>query len=178
VPAAGFKPNKTVVLVAAACAAGLVSLVPAYGARNNTSTQASAARCATSGLVVWLNTNGDGAAGSTYFKLEFTNLSGHTCTLAGYPGVSAIDLAGHQIGAAASRSPSAAHVVTLASAATATATLRIVQAGNFPPSACGQKTAAGLRVFPPNQTASKLIPFPFPTCARTGSRILNVGAVA
>ena len=35
---------------------------------------------------------------------------------------------------------------------TATATLRIVEAGNFPPSACGTMTAAGIRVYPPNQT--------------------------
>jgi hypothetical protein len=43
----------------------------------------------------------DRAAGSIYYHLEFTNLSGRACTLVGYPGVSAINLSGHQLGSAA-----------------------------------------------------------------------------
>ena len=35
---------------------------------------------------MWLNPEGSGTAGSFYYKLEFVNLSGRTCTLAGYPG--------------------------------------------------------------------------------------------
>jgi hypothetical protein len=138
-----------------------------------------AATCAASGLVVWLNTQGDAAAGSTYFKLEFTNLSGHTCTLLGYPGISAVDLGGHQLGSAGSRAPgSAAHRVTLANGATASAVLRITVAGNFPSSSCHRVTAAGLRVFPPNQTASKVVPFPFEACSHAGPVYLSVKPVA
>jgi len=44
--------------------------------------------CATSGLDVWLDTNGSSAAGHTGYQLQFTNLSGSTCTLFGYPGAS------------------------------------------------------------------------------------------
>ena len=51
-------------------------------------------KCATSGLVVWMDTNGNGAAGTIYYELQFTNLSGQTCTLTGYPGVSAVKLNG------------------------------------------------------------------------------------
>ena len=51
-----------------------------------------AAACVGSELDVWLNTRGDGAAGSTFYALEFTNLSSHSCTLTGFPRVSAIDL--------------------------------------------------------------------------------------
>ncbi len=32
--------------------------------------------CATSGLDVWLDTQGQGAAGTIFYKLNFTNLSG------------------------------------------------------------------------------------------------------
>src|SRR4029079_9392733 len=53
-------------------------------------------RCTTAGLVVWLNTQGSGTAGSTFYQLKFTNLSGHACTLTGYPGVSGVNLAGHR----------------------------------------------------------------------------------
>ncbi|HST25361.1 MAG TPA: DUF4232 domain-containing protein [Gaiellaceae bacterium] len=133
--------------------------------------------CATSGLVVWLNTQGNGAAGSIYYQLRLTNLSGRTCTLFGYPGVSAVDLAGHQLGSAARRNP--AHRpqhVTLAPGATANVVLQVAEAGNFPPSTCRQVTAAGLRVYPPNQTAAKIVPYPFQACSRTGPVYLSVEA--
>ena len=42
----------------------------------------------------------------------------------------------------------------------------------------GRLAAAGLRVFPPNQRASKTIPFPFPACGRTGGPgFLKIGPV-
>jgi len=136
------------------------------------------APCRTAGLVVWLDTQGNGAAGSSFYQLRLTNLSGHSCTLFGYPGVSAVDLTGHQLGRAASRNPAHhAHRVTLANGATASATVQIVEAGNFPPAICRQVTAAGLRVYPPNQTAAKIVPFPFSACSRVGPTYLSVQAV-
>jgi hypothetical protein len=127
---------------------------------------------------VWLNTQGNGAAGSIIYTLEFTNLSGRACTLLGYPGVSAVDLAGHQLGSAASRSNSVkARVVKLANDATAITLVRIVQAANFPPATCRPVTAAGLRVYPPNRTASKVVPFPFKACSHTGLAYMEVQAV-
>jgi hypothetical protein len=140
-----------------------------------TSGRALAGECATSGLVVWLNTVGNGTAGSIYYTLEFTNLSGHACTLHGYPGVSALGLGGQQLGSAASFDHThAASLVTLARGATATATLRIVEAGNFPASVCHQVSAAALRVYPPDQTRAAQVPFPFAACARKGPVFLTV----
>lgn len=134
--------------------------------------------CQTGGLVVWLDTQGNGTAGSVIYTMTFTNLSGRTCTLRGYPGVSAVNLAGSQLGAAASRDTgTAVKTVTLKNGGAVTAQLRIVEAGNFSPSACGQTTAAGLRVFPPNQKASKVIPFPFAACSRSGAKYLTIRAV-
>jgi hypothetical protein len=129
--------------------------------------------------VIWLNNEpGGGAAGSVYYKLEFTNLSARPCTLRGYPGVSAVDLAGRRLGAAASREAfSQPSTVTLTRGATATATLRIVEAGNFPASACREVAAAGLRVFPPGQAVSKVVPFPFQVCSRAGQGVLAVRVV-
>src|SRR5205085_12607374 len=99
-----------------------------------------------------LDTQGNGAAGSITYDIELTNLSGHRCTLFGYPGVSAVSLAGRQLGSAASRdSARAPRTVTQRSGGTTSAALRIVDAGNFPASSCHPTTAAGLRVFPPNQ---------------------------
>jgi hypothetical protein len=139
---------------------------------------ASAPACSTSGLVIWLDTRGNGTAGSTYYNLEFTNQSGHACTLRGYPGVSAVDLSGHQLGSAASRNPARApRLVTLATDKTAVAVLRIVDVGVFSPSQCKQRPAAGLRVFPPNRRTSKSVPFPFAACSRRGPTYLSVEAV-
>jgi hypothetical protein len=135
--------------------------------------------CASSGLVVWLNNQaGGGAAGSQFFKLEFTNLSGHACTMLGYPGVSAVNLRGRQLGSAASRNhASKPKVVKLASGQSASAQLQIVNAGNYGSSKCHETTAAGLRVYPPSQTVPKIVPFPFSACARTGPVVLGIEAV-
>jgi len=134
--------------------------------------------CSTAGLVVWLNTQGNGTAGSTYYDLEFTNLSGRTCTLYGYPGVSGVTLSGRQLGSAASRnSAQPRSTVSIADGASALTPLQIVDVGNFSPNGCSQTTAAGLRVYPPNQRASKIVPFPFKACSRSGPIYLSVEVV-
>jgi hypothetical protein len=129
-------------------------------------------------LVVWLDTQGNGTAGSIYYNLEFTNLSGHECMLLGYPGVSAVNLRGHQLGSAASRSSTKkAAAVMLASDGTANVVLQIVEAGNFPTATCRPTNAAGLRVYPPNQKVSKVVPFAFQSCSRSGPIYLTVQSV-
>ena len=161
-----------VVLVAVAVrAAGFAG---AHGAAPS-----AAPRCMTPRLVVWLDTNGGGgAAGSVFYRLNFTNLSGHACTLAGYPGVSAVDLRGRRLGSAAGRNPQKPfRVVTLRASDTASAVLQISQAANFPPGACHRVTAAGLRVYPPNAFTSKVVPLPFSACSHGGPVYLHVERV-
>ena len=160
-------------------AAALAALVPVSAAAPTLARGASGTpKCGTSGLVIWLDTTGNGAAGSIYYHLNLTNLSGRACTLSGYPGVSAVNLAGREIGAGASRERSQKpRLVTLAPGGGATVLLRIVEAGNFPSSSCREVTAAGLRVYPPGQAASKLVPFPFQACSRAGASVLSVRAV-
>ena len=133
--------------------------------------------CTAAGVVNWIDTAGNGAAGSSYYQLKFTNLSGHTCTMIGYPGVSGVNLANAQLGSAASRSTTSHHSLTLANGATVSAQLRIGDAGNFQSSACHMTTAAGLRVYAPNQSVAKIIPFPFSACAKSGPIYLSVGPV-
>jgi hypothetical protein len=143
-----------------ASAAALAALVVAAAPP---SARAAAPACKTGGLVIWINTQGNGTAGTIFYTLNFTNLSGHTCTLRGFPGVSATKLGGGQLGKPASRdSGQTVKTITLKAGRTAHATLGIVDIGALPK--CPPTTAAGLRVFPPNQTASKVIPFPFPAC--------------
>jgi Protein of unknown function (DUF4232) len=167
-------PSRRLAGVVSVCALGLASLAVISAG----TAVASTPHCATSGLVVWLtNSPGGAAAGTDYLDLEFTNLSGHACTVSGYPGVSAINLAGQQVGSPAARNPQhSATTITLANGATATVVLGIVDVGNFPSSRCHSVTAAGLRVFPPNETASKVVPFPFGACSRTGTNYLTIEA--
>jgi hypothetical protein len=151
--------------VAAAAAALLLTGVPAGAA--TTATGAAPPACQTQGLVVWINTHGNGTAGTIFYTLNLTNLSGHSCVLRGFPGVSAVNLRGGMIGRGASRdSGQTVRTITLTNGHTAHATLGIVDIGALP--SCPPTTAAGLRVFPPNQKASKVIPFPFPACGRSG----------
>jgi hypothetical protein len=146
------------------------------------------ASCATSGLAVWLNIPpGNGYAGGAYYDLEFTNLSGHACTLHGYPGVSAVSLTGRQLGSPAGWGRPTTTTVTLANGATATAKLDIADTGKY--AQCFQRlpqgpgrpgllpTAAGLRVYPPNQTAATVVPYPLQACAHTGPVWIGAGPV-
>ena len=55
--------------------------------------------------------------------------------------------------------------------------LRIVDALNYPKSICAPVMAAGVRVYAPGQTASKLIPYPFLACSHRGANYLSVEAV-
>lgn len=168
--------------VAAACCAillpGMALAAPAHTPVQRAPHVVSTPACETPGLVIWLDTNGNGAAGSVFYNLQFTNLSGHACTLNGFPFIHAIDLSGHLTGRRAAFTSATPHTVTLKEGATVKAVLQIVQVGNFPASQCKPTTAAGLQVFPPNQTRSKEIPFPFGACSnKNGPVFMRVAPV-
>lgn len=139
---------------------------------------ASVPACATSGLKVTLGPP-NGAAGSTYMSIDFTNTTSATCSLYGYPGVS---LAGGtpaaQIGAAAARNPAAApSTVELQPGGVAHATLQVTQAGNYPSSTCDPGPATTLVVYPPGQTASASVAYSTTGCKSTSVTILHVEVV-
>lgn len=124
--------------------------------------------CTTSGLKVVVNTAQAGAAaGSTYYPIKFTNTSGSSCTLFGYPGVSfSSGPSGSRIGRAASRNPAGKPVtVTLASGASAHATVQVAEAGNYSKSSCKPVTAHWLKVYPPNQVAPAYVKFTTQACS-------------
>ena len=134
--------------------------------------------CSTAGLVAWISYQ-QGAAGTFYYALNFTNLSGHACTLRGHPGVSAVGLSSAQVGARARwGNPGNAKLrtVKLGNGATASAVLAITDVGVFPAKTCRQVMAAGLRVYPPGQSASKAIPYPFSACS-TRQPFMTAGLV-
>jgi len=124
-------------------------------------------RATTADLNVWLGIGpGGGTAGSIYYPLEFTNISGHTVTIRGYPGVSAIN-EGSQLGSPASWDHIApTRTVTLAKGATAHTVLRIANAGAF--GDVKTATASALKIYPPNQKKSTIIGYSFQALAVKG----------
>ena len=119
-----------------------------------------------------------GAAGSVYQVLDFTNISNAPCTLYGYPGVS---LAGgqpvSQVGPAAGEDPTTPRkLVTLAPGQVANALLRIVDALNFPASKCSPVKTQWIQVYPPNQTTPIYLAYKTTGCSKP-VRILSVSVV-
>jgi Protein of unknown function (DUF4232) len=137
------------------------------------------AACRSASLTITVNdSQADGAAGSTYYPLDFTNTSSAPCEMYGYPGVSFVTAgsgAGQQIGAAASRSPAFPKVnVRLAPGATAHAWLRVVVAANYPASSCHPVTAHWLRIFPPGETAAGYLGHTFDACSSASTPVLTI----
>ncbi len=131
------------------------------------------APCRANSTRIWLGLGpGGGTAGTTFYPLEFSNIGRRTCSLFGFPGVSAV-IKGKQVGGAAIRS-GRKRLVVLRPGQTAHAILGIVDAGAI--GGCHQRSGASLRVFAPNQQGSTIIPsFTFTACSnRSVLRIRSV----
>ncbi len=121
--------------------------------------------CATAGLRVSIGPPG-GAAGGSYFPLEFTNVSAAACIMDGYPGVSFVTgPGGSQLGAAAVRNPTfPPSVVTLPPGAAAHASLRVSSVATYSRPDCQPVTAHYLSVYPPGQFTPRYVTFTAQTC--------------
>jgi Protein of unknown function (DUF4232) len=171
---------RRVAAVAAAAVAGLAISTAAYAATSSGTASTAAAsipRCSASDLGVWLAVGqGNGTAGTTYYPLEFTNLSHHTCYLYGYPGVSALARNGNQLGSPADwGSLRGARIVNVAPGATAHTLLGYhdVLVGTEP--GCHQvSSAVELRVYPPGQRSATDAAFSFEVCSHRGPIYMSI----
>lgn len=145
--------RRAAVAVPAALAAGGL-LAGGYASASSHSPAASQGRCQADALKLSIGP-GTGAAGSTYYPLDFTNAGHTTCTLDGYPGVSFVTGAhDSEVGTPAFRSQGvASHQVTLAPGGTAHATLRVQLAQNYPAAMCKPVTAHRIEVTLPGSHA-------------------------
>ncbi len=138
--------------------------------------------CATADLRIWLGIPGSSASGTTAYELELSNISHRTCTLFGFPGVSAFGLGGHELGSPAVRDHTdPTRLVTLRPLATAHVFLQIFDVTRFSVSACHPSTAIGLKVFPPNDNVAALVlllPFSFKACTTRSPKFLFVRTTA
>jgi hypothetical protein len=175
-------PTAAAAALALATAASAASQGPAAADRGPaaaTHRHVSTPACTAADLGVWLAVDqGNGAAGSIFYPLQFTNLSHHACTLTGFARVAAIDAHGHRMGAAASRDTGVpVRTVRLAAGATAHAVLRYsnIVVGDCP--AASRRAAFELRVFPPGQHAAAHAMFSLDACDMAGSRFLSIQAI-
>jgi Protein of unknown function (DUF4232) len=136
---------------------------------------ATASRCVTADLTDWLGYPGSQAAGSTYYQLEISNISHRTCTLYGFPGVSAVRNAQQQEGSPAGRAGGHAEdLLTVVPGSTVHVILQITDVYNFGLSACHPVQAFGLRVYAPGAYSWHLAGLTFEACSRCGPVFLHV----
>jgi len=95
---------------------------------------------------------GDPGAGNIYYPLDFTNTSGNSCALTGFPGVSLIRGDGSLIGKPADREGQAGSAVRIAPGATVQADLHTLNQGIKGDSCWREPTY--LKVYPPGSTAA------------------------
>jgi hypothetical protein len=181
--------RRATAVIAAVSAAGLIATSAAVTAGSSgaalaadTSRAAPAAvrACTADDLGVWLAVAQlDGAAGSVYYPLQFTNLSRHVCAMRGFAGVSAVDRNLHQLGSPAGR----AHVVpvrtvVLAPGRTAHAVLRYGDVTVSTAPGCHPTLRTfELRVYPPGQHHATYAAFDFEVCSHAGPVYMDIGPI-
>lgn len=115
--------------------------------------------CSTAELAISLGPDNPGA-GTNYLPVILRNAGALPCSTGGFPGVSFVSNSGAQVGfsakwAATAQSPP--RLVVLAPGQSASALLSFVFAGNVPAADCHQAAATGLRVYPPNEAAPRVL---------------------
>ena len=181
--------RRAAAVIAAASVAGLIATTAAFAASSSgaalaadTAPAAPAAvrACTASDLGAWVAvTQGNGAAGSIFYPLQFTNLSRHACAMRGFPGVSAIDRNGRQLGSPASWDHALpARTVVLAPGATAHSILRWSDAPVATSPGCHPVSSPfELRIYPPGQYRATYAAFGLKACSHAGPAYLGVETI-
>ena len=130
-----------------------------------------AATCAADKTRLWYGEPVGVAAGHSYVEFQLSNTSRSTCSFFGYPGVSALNSRGTEVGKPA-RHAGTKITVRLAPGATAHFVLTITSA----PLICAHPvSAAQIRVFPPGQFHAQKLPLATEQCVARS--VMSVDAV-
>jgi hypothetical protein len=183
--------RRAIAILAGTAVAALAITTAAFAATSpGTASAASAAipKCTAAvgqngNVAIWVaDDQGNGAAGTIYFPLQFTNLSKHACSMRGFPGVSAISRGGLQLGSPADwRSGGGfgtTRTVVVAAGATVHAVLAYHDAEvSTAPGCDAVNTMVELRVYPPDERASGDAFFDLEACSHAGPVYLSVGPI-
>ncbi|MEV6941391.1 DUF4232 domain-containing protein [Streptomyces sp. NPDC051172] len=157
-------------LSATLLSAGLLGLAGAGAAWSATAPKTHGLRtCTVSDLHVSMGRKGF-AAGSVFWPIRFTNTSGTSCALRGFPGVSDLDRHHRQIGPAASRTNQPIATVRVTPGHTVFAVIRTT---NGPIGGHCLRTSTFLRIFPPASHTAVVLRASWRIC----SGIFQVGPV-
>jgi hypothetical protein len=116
-------------------------------------------QCSTADLKLTVGPE-NGAAGTVYYPVEFTNTSTSTCAIYGFPGVAFVTRPGGSvIGAPAARSATEPGLITLGPGAIAHATLAVSDVLISDNCRQHQVPVQWLQVYPPNQYTPLFAPF-------------------
>ena len=128
-----------------------------------------APRCTTNRLAITAGQD-DGAAGTLYLPLYFTNTSSKACVIYGYPRVAYVTAPhGQQVNNEAVPDViGTPQHLTLVPTARAVAVLRMPQAGNYDEETCRPVPVAGIRVAPPADRTTVFIGHPNTVCSVNG----------
>jgi len=183
-PTIPITARRITAVIAAASAAGLIAATAVAGSSGTVlasdtarTTAAAVPACTAADLGVWVAVSqSDGAAGSIFFPLQFTNLSRHACAMRGFAGVSAINSNGHQLGSPAGWDHTRpVRTVVLAPGATAHSVLRYADVTVATAPGCHPVSSMfELRVYPPNQRQATFAAFSMEACSHTGPVYLDV----
>ncbi|MET8944104.1 DUF4232 domain-containing protein [Streptomyces sp. NPDC004542] len=165
----GLAASVTAVLAGLATAGATWSITTTAEASQVSQASSGPRTCTVSDLYLSMGRK-EGAAGSLYWPVRFTNTSTTGCALRGYPGVSVLDTAHRQIGPAATRSGSSYSSVTLAPGHSASAVIRTT---NGPVGGPCLRTGTYLRFYPPALHKAVLVPADWKIC----SGVFQVGPV-
>lgn len=178
IPASGAGSTATTPPAGSTTTATAPAPQPGTSSAATTAPAAQPGPCSTAALRVTLGSKEGAAAGHFYRTLDFTNISGTSCTLYGYPGVSFVTaIGGNQIGAAASRSPASKLLVVLAPGKKAHAVLDLLDVLNFPASKCAATDAHWIKVYPPNQFSASYVAWTAKVCSKPSTVYLSVAPV-
>ncbi len=158
VPDTTVAPPPSVPPGAAVPPATAATTAPAPAGGGNGGSESAALReCKPASLKLTLGPS-DGTAGTVFVALRFTNVSKSTCVMVGWPGVSYVTgNSGTQVGAPAARTGAKGPQVTLRPGAVASSVVGMTDVGVFDPGQCKPTATRGLRVYPPDSTASMFV---------------------
>jgi Protein of unknown function (DUF4232) len=179
---------RRITAVIAAASAGLIAVTASVAGSSGAVLAADTARttaaavpaCTADNLGVWVAVSQlDGAAGSAFYPLQFTNLGRHACAMRGFPGVSAVNRNGHQLGSPAGWDHTRpVRTVVLAPGATAHSVLRYGDVTVATAPGCHPVSSmVELRVYPPGQRQATYAALSMEACSHTGPVYLDVTPV-
>ena len=167
-------------LIAASAAVTVGSSGAAMAADTSHTAPAAVRACTADDLGAWVAMSQlNGTAGSSYYPLQFTNLSRHACAMRGFAGVSAVDRNLHQLGSPAGRDRVIpVRTVVLAPGATAHAILRYGDVAVATSPGCHPTARTfELRVYPPGQYHATYAAFDFEVCSHAGPVYMDTGPI-